>query len=86
MAKPEDLIVRILQSMRRETNARFDAVSRDMSAIHHRLDMLVTSLNDVAAAQASHGEIGAVHSEISRLRELVMDHDARISMLEPEEH
>jgi hypothetical protein len=85
MIEPDNLVLKNLRSMRRAMDARFDAVARDMSAIHHKLDMVVAAKEDIAAAQASHGEISAVHSEVSRLRELVMDHDARIAMLEPEE-
>jgi len=85
MTEPENIVPRMLQRMRRETNARFNAASRDMSALHHKLDLIIAAKEDIAAAQASHGEIAAVHSEVGRLRELVMDHDARIEILEPGE-
>ena len=83
MAEPQDHVLEVLKRMRRENNARFNAIARDMSAIHHRLDMIVTSHHDSAAAQASHGEISALHSEVDRLRQPVSDHDGRIAVLEP---
>jgi hypothetical protein len=82
---PGNLIFKYLQRVRREMNAHFNAVSHDMSAIHHKLDMVVTAKEEIAAAQASHGEISVVHSEVGRLRELVTGLDARVAMLEPEE-
>jgi hypothetical protein len=55
MAEPQNHILEMLKSMRRETSARFTALARDMSAIHQRLDLIVASHHDIAAAQASHG-------------------------------
>jgi hypothetical protein len=75
----------MLKKMRRENRAHFNTMARDMSAIHGRLDLLVTSHHDIAAAQASHGEISAIHSEVDRLRQLVSDLDARVELLEPED-
>jgi hypothetical protein len=49
--EPENLVLEMLKAMRRENRARFNAISRDMSAIHRRLDMLVTSNYDIAAAK-----------------------------------
>jgi ubiquinone biosynthesis protein UbiJ len=64
--------------------SRFAALAKDISATHHKLDMLTTSFNDLAATHATHGEITAVHSELGRLRETVTELDARVRELEPD--
>jgi hypothetical protein len=48
-------------------------------------DLLTASRNDIATAQASHGEITALHEEVARLRLSVNDNAARLRALEPEE-
>ncbi len=64
--------------------SRFAALAKDISATHHKLDMLTASFNDLAATHASHGEIEAVHTELSRLRQDMTELDARVRELEPD--
>jgi cell division protein FtsB len=64
-------------------HARFAALAKDISATHHKLDMLTASFNDLAATHATHGEIEAVHSELDRLRLDVIALEARVRELEP---
>ena len=52
MAEPQDHVLEMLKKMRRENTARFNAIARDMSAIHHRLDLIAAARDDIAAAQA----------------------------------
>jgi len=57
MVEPQDHVLEMLKQMRRENRARFNAMSRDISALHGRLDLLsacrsmVASHNDIAAAK-----------------------------------
>jgi len=50
MAEPQDHVLEMLKKMRRENTARFNAIARDMSAIHHRLDLIAAARDDIAAA------------------------------------
>jgi ubiquinone biosynthesis protein UbiJ len=68
----------------RMINSRFAALSKEISATHHKLDMLTTAFNDLASTHATHGEIAAVHSELDRLRQSVTDLEARVGELEPQ--
>ena len=84
MTDDGEFIRKKLQQIRDEQRSRFGALAKDTSAIHHKLDMLTASFNDLAATHATHGEITAVHMELSRLRQDVTELDARIRELEPE--
>jgi ubiquinone biosynthesis protein UbiJ len=67
----------------RMIKARFTVLSKDISATHNKLDMLKTSLNDIAETHATHGEISAPHEEVDRLRRHVSELDARVGELQP---
>src|SRR5262249_7435668 len=67
----------------RMIQARFTALAKDISATHHKLDMLTASFNDLAQTHATHGEIEAVHSELDRLRQSMTELEARVGELEP---
>jgi ubiquinone biosynthesis protein UbiJ len=71
-----EFLARMIQS-------RFATLAGEISTTHHKLDMLAASLNDLASTHATHGEIEAVHQELNRLREDVIDLKARVRELEP---
>jgi hypothetical protein len=84
MAEADSMVLEMLKTMRQESKAQFQAVVRDMGAIHQRLDSLTAAFNDLASTHATHGEITAISTELDRLRQLVMEQDARIRFLETE--
>lgn len=67
--------------------SRFDAViasnAQEFSAIHHRLDMLQTSVNEIAELRASHEEVSVVHTELERLRQELTKLRADVEVLRP---
>jgi polyhydroxyalkanoate synthesis regulator phasin len=79
-----ELIFETLKALRREMTARFDVLADQMVAMQQQLTLLTASRNDIAAAQATHGEISAVHDEVDRLRRQVLDLEVRVKVLEPE--
>ncbi len=67
----------------RMIDSRFKVMAREFSAVHHRLDMLTTSVGEIASLRASHQEISVVHEELGRLRELVTELEAQVEELKP---
>jgi hypothetical protein len=68
-------------------DTRFNAIIRsnakEFSDIHHRLDMLQTSVNEIASLRASHEEISVVHGELDRLRQELTVLRADVEVLRP---
>jgi hypothetical protein len=67
----------------RMIDSRFKATAAEFSAVHHRLDMMTTALNDVASTHATDGEVKAVHTELDRLRQVVTELRAQVEELRP---
>jgi flagellar biosynthesis chaperone FliJ len=85
VTEPKDVVPDILRKMRREMHLGFQSIRRELNDIRQQLLMLTAAHNDLAGNQASHGEIAAIHSELSRLRQLIVEHDSRIATLEPDD-
>jgi hypothetical protein len=54
MAEADSMVLEMLKTMRQESEAQFQAVVRDMGAIHQRLDFLTAAFNDLASTHATH--------------------------------
>jgi hypothetical protein len=69
----------------RMIDSRFKVMAKEFSAVHHRLDMLTTSVGEIASLRASHEEMSVVHEELGRLREVVTGLQAEVEDLKPAE-
>lgn len=67
----------------RMIDSRFKALAADISDTHHRLDMLQTSVNEIASLRASHEEISVVHDQLNHLRQTVTRLRAEVEELKP---
>ena len=72
-----------LDYLARMIDARFKATAAEFAAVNHRLDMLKTSVNEIAALRASHEEISVVHDELDALRQTVTGLRAELEELKP---
>jgi hypothetical protein len=63
--------------------SRFNVMAAEFSAVNHRLDMLTTSVHEIASLRASHEEISVVHDQLNRLRQTVTELRAQVEELKP---
>jgi predicted nuclease with TOPRIM domain len=64
--------------------SKFTATAQEFSAVNHRLDMLQTSVREIAELSATNQEISVIHDELASVRQTVTQLRAKVEELRPD--
>ena len=63
-------------------HTRFEVMTRELSALQTRMDLVLASVRNLATTHASVGQVETVQEELNRLRRHMINMEARITALE----
>jgi hypothetical protein len=81
MAEAQPVVLEILKKLQ-AGQSRLEARVEALMAMQEDIRMIRAAVNDIAAVNVTSGEIGAIHHDLNRLQQRIIELDGRLHRLE----